>query len=126
VECSNCSVAFCDGCFASIHAKGKLKSHTKAKLGETQKPVLCVKHDKKEIEIHCKTCSTDICSLCVLAHSGHALVPLIEFANSSRGEIEKGAHQLSARAKKLNEAKRELDSCLKQIKEVNCTVESAL
>ena len=62
-ECSICDAAFCNDCFASTHANGPLKNHARLGVGGRKKVMLCKKHDKKEIEIHCKICIEDICSL---------------------------------------------------------------
>ena len=115
VECLECCAAFCDACFAVAHAKGKFKDHTKARVGEGRKTVLCKKHGKEEIKIYCRTCSSEICSLCLLAHTGHSLVPLVDFASSCRRDLEIGAAELSMRAAKLEKLRSQVESCIEQV-----------
>ena len=82
--------------------------------------VFCKKHDKKEIEIHCKTCREDLCPLCVIkGHSGHDLDTLIDVANSCRKEIAKGAKILSERANQLNALKTEVKHTITQCEQVS-------
>jgi hypothetical protein len=96
-----------------------LKSHVTTKVGEVQSLVFCKKHDKKEIEIHCRTCNEDICTLCsIKGHKGHDVDALIDFADSCREDVAKSAEELSVRANKLLALKQEVSDSLEQVKQV--------
>ena len=102
--------------FCQRTCKWPLKNHPKWRVGERKKTVFCRKHDKKEIDIHCKTCQENICSLCVTkGHSGHKFNALIDIEMAIRKIIAEGAETLSQRAKKLDEVKDGMIKCSKEV-----------
>jgi hypothetical protein len=95
-----------------------MRGHTKSKVGEVKKKVICEDH-KKEIEIHCNKCDTDFCSLCFHRdHKGHDTIPLIDYAKSCQPEISKGLEVLNSKSKELMESKEAIAGGIQEINQV--------
>jgi uncharacterized protein YbaR (Trm112 family) len=128
-ECVGCkNIAYCDECWTSVH-KGTWKSHATAPVGEQIRATMCRSHVKEEIKIHCKTCDTDICSLCSITatHKGHDLDPLDDFANTCRSGIANSSTELLLRANKLIALKAEVELSITQVKQVvSCSVSNSI
>ncbi|XP_046565991.1 E3 ubiquitin/ISG15 ligase TRIM25-like [Haliotis rubra] len=62
--CSVCNVVFCDECFQSRMETG-LCDHEVAQLSDhTETRVMCERHTDKQIELFCRDCKLEICTMC--------------------------------------------------------------
>ena len=78
--CVTCSKQYCRECRKKHDAKGIFRSHEVVAIHRETAIMFCKQHSNENVKYYCQTCSTAVCTLCVLdKHSDHDTGELTEW-----------------------------------------------